>query len=59
MLFIQSEDGGDDAILVITTEEIFAMNYLKKGMPNRNACLNIIYILINPPATHILGDMYH
>lgn len=38
MLFIQSEDGGDDAILVITTEEIFAMNYLKKGMPNRNAC---------------------
>jgi hypothetical protein len=38
MLIVQSKDGGDEAFLSFSADEIYAMTYAEEGMPKTVVC---------------------
>jgi hypothetical protein len=38
MLIVQSKDGGDEAFLSFSADEIYAMTYAEEGMPMTVVC---------------------
>lgn len=38
MLIVQSKDGGDEAFLTLSADEIYAMKYAEEGTPKTSCC---------------------
>ena len=45
MLIVQSKDGGDEAFLSFSADEIYAMMYAEEGTPKTVVCLPFIMVL--------------
>jgi hypothetical protein len=43
-LVVQSKDGGDDAFLAFTPDEIYAMASAEEGMPKTVVCLPYMHL---------------
>jgi hypothetical protein len=44
MLVVQSKDGGDEAFLAFTADEIYSMACAEEGMPKADVCLPYMHL---------------
>jgi hypothetical protein len=61
MLVVQSRDGGDEAFLAFTADDIYAMAFAEEGMPKTVVCLPlhvlILVLSVDTQAEHVFDSV--